>query len=334
MKKLLDVWASAGLVAVTIASPAFAQEFCWRDTQTRGVGTIPSTCPSGTVQDPSGLLCYPTCKAGYNMVGPVCWQTCPAGYVDTGALCHINKPLTTSGSWRCTTRDIFGTCWWSVMDCPSGYTNAGAFCALTTPPVPAGYTGASGLDITKGSYGNGAGRIKNGCSTGQENDSGLCYSSCPTGYKGLGPVCWSKPPQTSWVECGMGAAKDSGVCAQTVFDQVSSVGNLAASIATLGSSGTATNVTKLSKLGELKKAFAAAKAANPAWATKAEAVLKVKETAEQTYTAYQVMNTDAVPTEEDMARLAAMIASLADPSGVTGVVAAYTYPKCSKLFPK
>ena len=336
MRRLLDVWSIACAMAITtlFVSTAFAQDFCWRDTKTRGAGTIPTICPSGTVQDPSGLLCYPACKAGYKMVGPVCWQTCPSGYVDTGALCHIDKPLTKSGSWECTERDMFGTCWWSVLRCPSGYTNAGLFCALNTPSVPAGWKGASGLDIIKGSYGNGGGYIKNGCAGGKENDAGLCYTKCPTGYKGEGPVCWGQPPKPSWVECGMGSAKDSATCGMTVFDQVSSVGNMAASIATLGSSGAATNATKVSKLAELKKAFAAAKAANPKWAQGAEAALKVKEAAEQTYTSYQVLNTDSVPTEEDIARLAAMIASLADPTGATGVVAAYTYPKCSKLFPK
>src|SRR5262249_5200023 len=153
-------------------------------------------------------------------------------------------------------------------------------------------------------------------------------------YKGVGPVCWMQPPKPSWVECGMGSAKDSTTCGTTVFDQVSSVGNMAVSIATLGSSGAATGAAKAGRLAELKKADAAAKAANPKCAQAADAALKVKETAEQAYTGYQIMSTDTVPTDEDIARLAATIASLADPSGATGVVAAYTYPKCSKLFGK
>ena len=37
----------------------------------RGVGKPLDACPSGTEQ--SGLLCYPTCKAGYHGVGPMCW---------------------------------------------------------------------------------------------------------------------------------------------------------------------------------------------------------------------------------------------------------------------
>jgi hypothetical protein len=333
LTRVLPTFFVSCLVSSLLLAPVSAQDFCWRDTSTRGAGTIPTTCPSGTVQDPSGLLCYPPCPSGYTMVGPVCWQQCPSGYVDTGALCHINKPLTTSGKWECTSRDMFGTCWWSVLRCPSGYTNAGVFCALTTPSVPAGYSGATGLDLTKKTVNNGAGRIKDGCPSGKSYQNGLCYQNCPTGYTGIGPVCWAKPPQPTWVECGMGSSKDSATCGMTVFDQVSSVGNLAASIASLGSSSMATSAAKTGKLAQLREAFAAAKAANPKWAAAAEAGLKVKEAAEQTKTAYDVLATDSVPTAEDIARLAAMIASFADPSGAMGVVAAYTYPKCSKLFP-
>ena len=108
--------------------------------------------------------------------------------ISTPSAGATHKALTTGGSWECTARDWFGTCWWSVLRCPSGYTNAGLFCALNTPPVPAGWKGLTGLDIIKGSYGNGAGRIKNGCDAGKENDAGLCYSACGAGYKGVGPV--------------------------------------------------------------------------------------------------------------------------------------------------
>lgn len=50
------------------------------------------------------------------------------------------------------------------------------------------------------------------CGPGLSKDAGLCYKNCPDGYAGVGPVCWgSNPPE--WVNCGMGAAKDSKVCA-------------------------------------------------------------------------------------------------------------------------
>lgn len=36
-------------------------------------------------------------------------------------------------------------------------------------------------------------------------------------------------------------------------------------------------------------------------------------------------------TPEDIARVAAQIAALLDPTGVSGVISAYTYPLCSNL---
>ena len=36
---------------------------------------------------------------------------------------------------------------------------------------------------------------------------------------------------------------------------------------------------------------------------------------------------------EDIVRVSAELAALADPTGVAGVVAAYSYPKCSKIRP-
>ena len=41
---------------------------------------------------------------------------------------------------------------------------------------------------------------------------------------------------------------------------------------------------------------------------------------------------DNEATAEDIARSAAELASTLDPTGISGAVAAYTYPKCSKYF--
>lgn len=51
----------------------------------RGVGTIPNTCPKG--YDAAGLLCYKHCAQGYDTVAGVCWQRCPQGFTDHGATC-------------------------------------------------------------------------------------------------------------------------------------------------------------------------------------------------------------------------------------------------------
>ena len=82
----------------------------------------------------------------------------------------------------------------------------------------------------------------------------------------------------------MGAAKDLKTCASIVFNQVSSVGKLALTIATLGESSAVTeaemssgNASKLAKLKDLykkmKEAYEAAKKEFPAL-RKAEASFK------------------------------------------------------------
>ena len=73
------------------------------------------------------------------------------------------------------------------------------------------------------------------CPSSKENNAGLCYNKCRNGFDGVGPVCWADKP-SGWVNCGMGAAKDSATCASIVFDQVWSVGELALNAATFGAS--------------------------------------------------------------------------------------------------
>jgi hypothetical protein len=53
---------------------------------TRGVGNIPSSCPSGYQLDAG--LCYPSCHEGFTGIGPICWGKCPDGFADQGATCY------------------------------------------------------------------------------------------------------------------------------------------------------------------------------------------------------------------------------------------------------
>ena len=80
----------------------------------------------------------------------------------------------------------------------------------------------------------------------------------------------------------------------------------------------------------MKKAFEAAKNG-----PKMQKAIKAAQAAGKVKKGYNASQTlkNAV-TEEDMIRAAAQIAAIADPSGVSSTVAAYTYPKCSKYFGK
>ena len=319
------------LLALSASMASVAADFCWKDTQTRGVGTIPKSCTDG--KEYKDGLCYTPCKAGMNGVGPVCWSACPAGYIDMGAICHIDKALLKPGTWVCTDRGLFDECWWGYMQCDADYTNIGLLCALTPTSTPAGFSGTY-LDPMKNTYGRGAGTIPTACAAGQQYDAGLCYDNCPQYYSGVGPVCWMQTPET-WVGCGMGAASSGGKCAEAIFDQVSSVGEVAINIATLGAGNAA---TKPLKFARLKEAYQAAKKANKNFGKAAEAAEKAGETAYAAQgsvrTRLGILETTSSGEElsdMDLVALAANVASLADPSGVSGIIGAYTHPKCSAL---
>lgn len=312
------------------------KNFCWKDSYGRGVGKIPSGCPSGKVNEAG--LCYTPCKASYVSDGALmCYSGCPQGYSSSGCCtCHINKPLTKDVDWRCTAwfpNWLGGACRWKDSYCADPhYTNAGLFCALTSAgkSAPAGFSG-SFLDPMKNSYGRSPGTIPTGCGN-RQYDAGLCYDKCKTGYTGLGPVCWGQPP-SNWVQCGMGAARSDLTCASTVFDQVSSVGMMAFSIATLGG-GSAANAADASKVSKLTQDFNKMKDAVKASPTiqKGIAAWKATEPARDLYKAGKAIDfSSQVYTPEDMVRLGGLVASLVDPTGISGVVAAYSYSKCSTL---
>ena len=334
MKQYMHVMRNMLLVALLALSASMASvaaDFCWKDTQTRGVGTIPKSCTDG--KEYKDGLCYTPCKAGMSGVGPVCWSACPADYIDMGAICHIDKALLKPGTWVCTDRGLFDECWWGYMQCDAGYTNIGLLCALTPTSTPAGFSGTY-LDPMKNTYGRGAGTIPTACATGKEYDAGLCYDKCPQYYSGVGPVCWMQTPET-WVGCGMGAASSGGKCAEAIFDQVSSVGEVAFNIATLGAGNAA---TKPLKFARLKEVYKAAKIKNLNFGKAAEAAEKAGEA---TYAAQGsvrtrlgILETDSSGEElsdMDLVALAANVASLADPSGVSGIIGAYSFDKCSAL---
>jgi hypothetical protein len=105
---------------------------------------------------------------------------------------------------------------------------------------------------------------------------------------------------------------------ETIFDQVASVGNLALNIVSFGGSKAADIAKDAAKAAELKNQF--------------EQLKKIAERSDKVQKAIKV-GQDKFPTvtPEDIVRVSAQIASLVDPSGVSDVVGAYTYPKCLNL---
>jgi hypothetical protein len=240
-------------------------EFCWKDSYERGVGTIPSVCAAN--KDKIGLLCYDKCPSGYSRFGFDCHQDCPTavGWADQGLFCRLAEYGRGSGyAWwfrdgisdsgmieRCEADNGSGNCEKNGLmyypKCRAGYYNVA--CCICRPNVPdcnaLGYNG--GVDLSCAKYVIIGNPKSMECPADQIYDAGLCYTTCRAGFYGVGPVCWANAPN-GWVGCGMGAAKTAKVCAQTIFDQVASVGNLALNIVTLGTEraiGAARDVAKV-----------------------------------------------------------------------------------------
>ena len=126
---------SSPLVSSHLSSTSDDNYFCWKDSYGRGVGTIPSSCPSGKPDKDDGL-CYEECPRKYNGVGPLCWKglkakkrgagvaadSCANGSDKEAGLCYKACRLTYSGNGP--------VCW---KKC-SGFTptNCGAGCASST----------------------------------------------------------------------------------------------------------------------------------------------------------------------------------------------------------
>jgi hypothetical protein len=353
-----------GVTAMT-GSPALAEnEFCWRDSYGRGVGEVPgrvadcpasytnngATCGRGadTIGAPSKVA---ECPAGYTNMGLTCYRgpstyskgcttifkkyPCSEGYTDNGCFCGRGASSLGASSMECPAgyhqSDITKRC---IKNCPAGYTNTGETCFL-----PVSTLGMDSMTCKPGEKRVGARcyPTEGACGAGMESDAGLCYPKCRAGYAGVGPVCWGQPPP-GWVQCGMGAAKDSTTCASIVFGQVTSVGQLALTVASLGSSTALTAgmsaPEKASRFAKLRQQYSALK-------VEFELLKKSNQNVQEAADAYKAANAlkkgykamgtaeDAV-TEEDMIRLAAQIAAIVDTTGISDTVASYTYPKCSK----
>ncbi len=326
------------------------KEFCWKDSYGRGVGIVPSSCPAG--RDRIGLLCYTSCPANMKRIGFDCHSVCPSGMRDDGLFCRSSEYARTP--YAASPADLFGpsnrercekangSCEKAVGDaagaifyakCKAGYSSWPL--GICRPPQPncsaLGMGGQFDLSCAKiVSIGD---PVTGSCPAGQQSDGGLCYPVCEAGYTGVGPVCWTGAP-SGWVECGMGAAKDSFTCGQIVFGQVSSVGQLAFKIATLPTgagavAGAATAASKAERLTKLKDMYRTLKALYQ----QNETAIKNANIARKSGIAMSddiALVDDDVVTEEDIVRIAAEIAAIADPTGVADATAAYTYPKCSK----
>jgi hypothetical protein len=136
----------------------------------------------------------------------------------------------------------------------------------------------------------------------------------------------------------MGAAKDEQTCGTTIAGQVwapiANVGKTALLVASLGSSAAAAPSSGL--IADLKDAAGKLKTLYQAVADQppVKQMIELGKRAHEVKTTINVLqNLDPSNPPEDLARNAAELAALFDPTGTAATVAAFTYPKCSIYFP-
>jgi hypothetical protein len=116
----------------------------------------------------------------------------------------------------------------------------------------------------------------------------------------------------------MGAAASSAACASATADQILGPLEVVAFAATLGTSSAATTAAKATKMSKLKSA-----------------AKSLKKSAENVQDAGSFLGAcddlAAAESETDQARAAMALISVADPTGVTSTISAYTYDTCDKI---
>ena len=234
--------------------------FCWRQSNTRGVGLIPgrhADCPDGYTNN--GATCgrgantygapsvLGKCPDGYTNTGLTCYRgpsvygkgcttvfkkyACSAGYTDIGCLCGKGADTISANAMVCPDgyhqSSITKRC---IVNCDEGYTNTGETCFK---PLAVLGMGAMTCNVDEQRSGARCYPKDSTCGATREDDAGLCYPRCRDGFHGVGPVCWQNC-DPSWTNCGAGCAKSPMQCGIAVSDQVFSALVIAANIATLG----------------------------------------------------------------------------------------------------
>lgn len=340
-----------GLTA--LAAPAqSATEFCWKETWGTGAATrVPDLC--GTNEERNGLFCYEKCKAGYtsNRIAG-CIQNCPAGATDDGLFCGWpSYKAAEYPDWdkaKCEKNHKAVGCWRSgllwVENCKPGYKHVIGFCEKKDIDCKA--LGLAGNRIAnscaKQTYGRDARTAK--CPAGEEFDTGFCYKSCGANADRVGPLCWGKCP-AGWVQCGMGCAPDSSKCNAATVDQIVSVLDSAASIAamvgTMGASAAGKSMmskaawTGLKKIGKIQAKELLKNTAITLAVQTPSNIAKIASDSVDFIWDIGDIETNETMTEIEKRHAIAAISlnsiSLIDPSGITGIVAAYTRPVCKDI---
>lgn len=327
------------LIGVFSSAALGADDFCWKSSYGRGVGTIPTEAGDGRVT--IGALSYSQCPANTTRVGFDCHSVCPSGMRDDGLFCRATEYGRGAGyPWKFGDKafSLDGARARCAAENPQGCEQNGA---IIYPKCRTGYSAfgsnicrpnqhdCSALGLNPGIDLSCAKKVIIGdpkplvCKPNLQGDAGLCYSACRTNYEGIGPVCWGQCP-TGYVACGAGCASSAKFCAEVTANQVMSTLSLAANIASLGSSGgasaavnSAQGAGKVAKMvNTLKTSWTAVKATKEFKA--------IENTAEGISFAMRMNKVANANNEEEMLRAMAGF----DPTGISQVISAYGRRVC------
>jgi hypothetical protein len=347
-------------------------QYCNKDRYDRGVGDIPTTCPSGTTN--LGGLCYDNCGPGREFWGTVCADTCPAGSHGT----------TTN---TCQSDCVGGTCTWPSDGCGLwGCSNMGLYCYRWIPAYGwdvtcsgshpyriAGLCCSSNFELQwRNSYG-----IPNiqlptcpspvsGQNIKSEYDAGLCYYPPRSGYGCMATLCYENCP--SGVEncpSGLGNAAlacASGVqgCTSAIIEMVTNIGMVLLNIVTLGTGSEFTKVAQIAeKAAKLKKptdiGIDSLSAVNQ-FVNDVQGFITISSTMLSTLTSHTIEETIACQfgrysanynqtaqewasiliqntISTDIKNLDIFIVSVLDPTDIIGLINAFVNPTCEQHHP-
>lgn len=170
-------------------------DVCWRESETRGAGTIPTNCSGG--KEYENGLCYVKCtRPGFEGGGgPLCLAKCPRNFTDTGL--HCLKPAAKGrGAGRI-----------PDVGCPSGWNKRGVGaaawcdqwynrkvdCGLFWCYFPTVRTRSATIT----------------CRSNEDKNGGLCYPKCSPGYYAVGCCVCSPSCPANTVDIGVSCQKDS-----------------------------------------------------------------------------------------------------------------------------
>ena len=350
---------------------AFSGDYCWRDSYGRGVGVVPSHCPSHKETLAGGIICYDKCRnfgSNWYRFGYDCHQSCNSGWDDHGLLCHKPNWGRGVGEARCEWQE-----WWAAADLGE----AGTAQPTHQRKLLGGVVHAVVQAVRKTKLVCGGSLCSR---VGKDDCLGLCYPRCPSsnpvwigcnlcgascsGYAGgIAPSCMKgvkTSPGMEWATCPPGWDYDAGLCYQPCRKGFKGVGPVCWGSAPIVNgrqwvecgmgaatdSGVCAQKTADQILGPLEMVAFVATAGTSSAATAATKASKAATAAKelrkvgkeafdnyQNYMSFQsgVNDLASADSPTEYTRAASALLGIVDPTGISSTVGAYAFDTCDKI---